>query len=112
MNWMKSNSIYIILLVYGILAVLTMIYFNGTGDAGDSVLHYLYAKSAPQHPELFFNHWAKPVFVALASPFSQFGFIGVKVFNVLVMALTMLLTYRSAELLGLKNAFITSGKEL
>ena len=51
-------------------------YFNGTGDTGDSITHYFYAQYAPLHLELFFNHWAKPLYVLLASPFAQFGFIG------------------------------------
>lgn len=58
--------------------------FNGTGDDGDSIFHFLYAKYSFKHPELFLHHWAKPVFVLLASPFAQFGFFGLKVFNVLL----------------------------
>jgi len=58
--------------------------FNGTGDDGDSIFHFLYAKHALKHPELFLHHWAKPVFVFLASPFAQFGFMGIKIFNVLL----------------------------
>ena len=58
--------------------------FNGTGDDGDSIFHFLYAKYALTHPELFLHHWAKPVFVFLASPFAQFGFMGIKTFNVLL----------------------------
>lgn len=106
MNWIKNNPIYIILLGYLALATLTIIYFNGTGDSGDSLLHYLYAKSAPGRPDLYFDHWAKPVFVLLASPFAQFGIVGIKVFNVIVSLLTLFITYRVAEKLELKNALL------
>jgi hypothetical protein len=88
--------------------VLTLCFFDGTGDAGDSVHHYLFARYAPSHPELFFDHWAKPVYVLLASPFAQFGFIGVKVFNVLVMLFTLLFTFKIAQKLDLKNVVLTS----
>jgi hypothetical protein len=104
MNFFKS-PIYPILFFYAIIAALTIHYFNGTGDSGDSVTHYLFAKYAPQHPELYFHHWAKPVFVLLASPFAQFGFDGMKVFNVLASLLTILLTYRIAERLKLQNSY-------
>jgi hypothetical protein len=104
MNFFKS-PIYAILFFYVIIAVLTIHYFNGTGDAGDSVSHYLFAKYAPQHPDLYFHHWAKPVFVLLASPFAQFGFDGMKLFNVLASLITILLTYRIAERLKLQNSY-------
>lgn len=58
------------------------VFFDGTGGGGDSILHYQYARYAGKHPENFFYHWAKPVFTLLAFPFSQFGFIGIKLFNI------------------------------
>lgn len=86
-----------LLLVYAAIACYTVFNFDGTGDAGDSVYHYLYAKYAPLHPALYFDHWAKPVFVLLASPFAQFGFTGMKVFNALVSLGTIYMTWRTAE---------------
>jgi hypothetical protein len=78
---------------------------NTTGDSGDSVMHYLFSRYAPEHPHLFFHHWAKPVFVLLSSPFSQFGFKGIMMFNILCITLTMYFSYRIAEYLELKYAF-------
>lgn len=104
-NEMK-NFIYILLFLYAAIAVLTIIFFNGTGDSGDSIHHYLYAKYAPVHPELFFDHWAKPFFVLLACPFAQFGFMGMKVFNALVSLLTIFLTYKISLELNIKNAAV------
>ena len=80
--------------------------YHGTGDSGDSVMHYLYAKYAFQHRELFFNHWAKPLFVLLASPFAQFGFNGIKVFNACLMLLCTFFTYKTIEKIGIQNALI------
>ena len=104
----KHKSIILLLFVYAIIAALTIIFFNGTGGDGDSVTHYLFAKYAPAHPELFFDHWAKPVFVLLSSPFAQFGFVGMKVFNVLITILTIFFTYRTAGLLNLKNEILSA----
>ena len=100
--------IYIVLFIYIVIAVLTIIFFNGTGDAGDSIYHYLFAKYAPIHPELFFYHWAKPVYVLLASPFAQFGLTGIKIFNALVSLTTIFLTYKTARELNIKNAIISA----
>ena len=105
-NSSMKNPIYKILFAYFVIAAFTIYYFDGTGDAGDSISHFLFAKYAPHHPELYFNHWAKPVFVLLASPFAQFGFVGMKIFNALISLLTIFFTYKIAKQLNLKNAII------
>ncbi len=91
-------------IVYAVISITSIYYFDGTGDVGDSIAHYLFAKWAPYHHELYFDHWAKPVYVLLASPFAQFGFVGMKFFNVIINLCTILLTYKLAENLGLKNS--------
>ncbi len=103
---MKNNQIFALLFVYAIAATFIIVFFDGTGDAGDSILHYQFAKFAPLHPKLFFNHWAKPVYVLLACPFAQFGFIGVKIFNTIVSLLTIFFTFKIAQKLNIDNAII------
>jgi hypothetical protein len=80
--------------------------YDGTGDAGDAVQHFLFAEYAFKHPENLFNHWAKPFFTLIAAPFAQFGFVGIKIFNSLNAALTLYLTYRIAHKLRLPNAWL------
>ncbi len=91
-------------LLYFLLCVAGIRFFDGTGDSGDSILHYLFAHYAPKHPELYFDHWAKPVFVLLASPFAQFGFSGIKLFNALASTFTLWFTYKAAVALKMENA--------
>ncbi len=81
------------------LAVFILIAFlmYGTGDSGDSIEHYLISRFAFRHPELFLHHWGKPVFTLLSSPFSQFGFTGMKVFNCMVAAITGYFTIKTAS---------------
>jgi hypothetical protein len=76
------------------IGLFSILYFDGTGDAGDSIYHYLYAKYAFTDPSLFFNHWAKPLYVLIFSPFAQFGFIGVKILNLIIVNLSLLFTYK------------------
>lgn len=105
---MNKYAPYYLLGLYLSLGFILTFTLDGTGDAGDSVLHYLYARYAPVHPELFFNHWAKPLFVLLAAPFAQFGFVGIKVFNLLVLTGTLYLCYLSARQLGYQPALVAA----
>ncbi|MEI6765681.1 MAG: hypothetical protein WCM76_08575 [Bacteroidota bacterium] len=105
---MKGNAIYIVMIAYAIIAALTIVLFNGTGDSGDSITHYLFARYAPAHPQLFFDLWAKPVCVFLLSPFAQFGFTGVKIFNALVTLFTIFFTYKTALKLNIKNPVVSA----
>lgn len=90
-------------LVAGILIISV---FDGTGDAGDSIFHYLYARSAPYHPELYFDHWAKPLYVLIASPFAQFGFEGVKFMNLILANLSLFFTYKLAKEWNLSHSHL------
>lgn len=92
--------------VYSIISLFSVFYFDGTGDAGDSVLHFLYAKEVPLHPENLLKHWAKPIYTLLASPFAQLGFTGVKLMNVCFSLASIWLTYKSCKRLNLKNAWV------
>jgi len=65
---------------------------QGVLDSGDGVQHYLIAKWAYKHPYLFLDHWGKPVFMLLASPFALlFGFKGMMIFNIAVYIFTAVL---------------------
>jgi hypothetical protein len=101
------KKIYYFLLLHLVLGIFTILYFDGTGDAGDSVYHYLFAKYAPINNELYFDHWAKPLYVLIASPFAQLGFVGVKLMNLILVNLTLLVTYLLAKKLQIKNAILT-----
>lgn len=94
-----------ILLYYFLLLVMAFA-LDGTGDEGDSELHFAHLSHVFNHPEIFFHHWSKPIFVLLASPFAQFGFVGVKVFNSTIYAATIYLSYRLAKQFAMPNAWL------
>ena len=104
---MKNKAIFSFLFFYVLVAIFTICYFDGTGDSGDSIFHYQHARYAPQHPHIFFNHWAKPLYVLLFSPWAQFGFIGVKIFNALIVFFTLFFTFKITEKLAIKNAILS-----
>ena len=70
---------------------------QGVLEPGDGIVHYNMAKYAPKYPELFLNHWGKPLFTILSSVFAQMGFPGMIVFNVILFCVASLFIYLWAE---------------
>ncbi len=90
-QFVKKYFVFIILLglviVYSILVFLS----EGTIGGADDVTHYRFSRYAFQNPSFFLNHWGKPFFTAISSPFAQFGYNGIRIFNVLAGADSCLL---------------------
>jgi len=84
--------------VFSIVIFLIAFLTKGTCDEGDSIMHYLFAKYAFAHPENFFNHWAKPFYVLIMSPFAQFGFAGARVFNTILTCTSVWFAYLAKEM--------------
>jgi hypothetical protein len=105
MNFIKQTSFfYYTLAIIAIALLIICFLFDGTGGGGDSVYHFQYAKFAAQHPENFFNHWAKPLYTIFAFPFAQFGFVGIKVFNVLMGLVSAFFSYKILQHFKTANA--------
>ena len=79
---------------------------KGTGDDGDSIAHFLYSRDSFLYPKYFFNHWAKPLFVLISAPFTQLGWVGVKLMNLIFLTLSLVLTYRLAVRWAIPNAWL------
>lgn len=76
------------------------IYTNGLGGGGDSLTHYFMAKLSWTQPHYLLDLWGKPIFTMLSSPFAQFGFVGIKIFNVSCAVLASYFSCLSAKQLG------------
>lgn len=83
------------------LSIVVAFLTKGTYDSGDSIKHYLFAHYAFQHPLNFLDSWAKPLFTLLASGPAQAGFIGMKLFQCVVVALSAWCAYVVARSLRL-----------
>jgi len=75
---------------------------EGSYGGDDSYVHYRISHYAFKYPYLFFDQWGKPAFTFFSSPFSYFGFLGIKVFNITIATLTAFLCYLIASKLDLK----------
>ncbi|MCU0370767.1 MAG: hypothetical protein MUC31_05085 [Bacteroidales bacterium] len=104
----KDETIALALSTCFLIAFVLIAFFKeGTGDSGDSIEHFLISKFSFTHPELFLHHWGKPVFILLSSPFSQFGFTGIKIFNSLVAVLSGYFTYKTAARLRILHPYLS-----
>lgn len=80
---------------------------SSLGEGGDSTTHYLYSKLSWENPEYFFNHWAKPFFTLVSSPFAQFGIKGIMLFNVICSILSAHFSNLISQKLGFKFYYFT-----
>ena len=97
---MKTLRPYSIPVLVFILGTFLIGLFDGTGDHGDSVQHFLIAKNSWKNPSLFFDHWGKPLFTLLASPFAQFDWLGMKLFNLLLFCGSLWFVHRMSDKTG------------
>ena len=68
-------------------------------DTGDGIMHFFMSQASWENPTLFLEHWGKPFFILLSSPFAQFGFTGLIVFQVLVHFFICIFGYKITKLL-------------
>lgn len=76
--------------------------FEGSSD---NFIHYRVSRYAFKYPGLFLDHWGKPIFTLLSSPFAQFGFKGFIFFNIICGVLASFFTWKVAEKLKLSYAW-------
>jgi hypothetical protein len=75
---------------------------TATGDSGDSITHYLYSRYALKHTGIFFDHWAKPLFVLVTALPAQLGFKAVAVLNIAFLTGAAWLCHLTARALGMR----------
>lgn len=103
---LADRKAWIVPLLFMLVGLVLAFVAPGTSDEGDSIMHYLYARHAFTYHEHFFNHWAKPLYVLIAAPFAQAGFIGVKLMNLTFTTLMLLFTHRFARRAGLQQPWL------
>jgi hypothetical protein len=79
---------------------------EATAGGGDDISHYNFARNAFKYPRLFLDLWGKPVFTFLSSPFAQFGFRGMQLFNIIVGLFSSYLLFLMARHLDYNNSWL------
>ncbi|MFN8145752.1 MAG: hypothetical protein U0073_15120 [Bacteroidia bacterium] len=89
-----------LLLVLGVF-ISWIAYYNEIWEGGgDNPWHYYFSRYAPTYPKYFLHHWGKPVFILFSTCFSQFGFYGLNIFNILCGLGSAYVTYKYCRLLN------------
>ncbi len=65
------------------LAVVIRLLSTGILESADGVVHFQIARFSWDRPHLFLDHWGKPLYTLLSSPFAQLGHWGMTLFNAL-----------------------------
>lgn len=81
-------------------------YYNEYCEGGaDNYWHYYFSKYAFTYPDFFLHHWGKPLFILASSVFSQAGFYGIKLFNILCGISAAIVAYKFAIELKFKHSW-------
>jgi len=99
----KNTLVFIMLLMLAVLFGVLSFFSQGSYGGADDLHHYRLSRYAFSNPQFFFDHWGKPVFTTLSSVFSQFGYNGAKLYNVLAALLAASFAWLLAKNRGLKN---------
>jgi ABC-type cobalt transport system substrate-binding protein len=107
MDRISKRIAYLLLIVSVVFFVILSFISEGSLGGADSFVHYRISRHSFKYPSLFLDFWGKPLFTILSSPFSQFGFIGIKIFNVCVAGFTAWFALRITEHLRWGNGYLT-----
>ena len=107
MNYKSSKNLhwFLLIMVFILLIVLSFLSEGFYGGA-DNINHYFISRYSFRYPHLFLDTWGRPVFTIMSSPFSQFGFMGLKLFNVLLGCLSAFLAFLTARKIGIRQSWL------
>ncbi|MFP4467737.1 MAG: glycosyltransferase family 87 protein [Bacteroidales bacterium] len=108
-SWLHKNEpMSIVLLLGGLFLFFMWLLLASEGYIGDAdgLTHYKFSRYSWLYPEFLLHHWGKPVFTLLSSPFAQFGYDGVSVFNLLAGMASGWFAWLSARRLGYSNRLL------
>jgi len=100
------NPEYLLLAVIFILLLVLSFLSQGYYGGADNINHYFISRYSFTYPKLFLNPWGRPLYTILSSPFAQFGFQGIKVFNVILGTLSALFLMKTARELKLSQPWM------
>ena len=104
----KTEKYLVLFLLISLSVLFLAISFLSEGYSGgaDNINHYFISRYSWQNPELFFDGWGRPLYTILSSPFAQFGFMGIKVFNIIIALLTLWIAYLTGKKLGYSSSLL------
>lgn len=105
---MKKHWVVILWIIIWLIPVFSILNnLEISFDNADGIMHYLIARYAHLHPELFLDQWGKPFYTIMAWPFAQFGLKGVMLMNIFLSVGSMILAYSICKSLEIKFPWIS-----
>jgi hypothetical protein len=101
----RHIAFFILLFVISALLLYFSYYNEFCEGAADNIWHYYFSKYALTYPDFFLHHWGKPIFIILSTWFAQFGFYGMKVFNIICAITTAIYIYKILVHLNIYSAW-------
>lgn len=102
----KPTAATVVFLLFFMAVVSALIFSTGIVDPGDGIAHFNISKYSWKYPRLFLDHWGKPFFTLLSSPFAQFGIKGMIVFNLICALLTGRFVLNAGKSLGIESRWL------
>jgi hypothetical protein len=93
----SSRSLFILYFFFCAVAGLAMAFLFDDGCQQDAGLHFLFARRAWNHPELFVGVWSRPLFTFIYAFPALINYRAARLFTVLVCLLIAWQTWRLAE---------------
>jgi len=104
----KQEKYVVVFLLLGLFLFFLGLYIfsETTYDSGDGIRHYFVSRYCWFLPKLLLYSWGKPFFTLISSPFSQFGLVGITIFNIFCGLGSAFFAYKTAKLLKLDYAVL------
>ena len=102
----EKKILFFLLIGFFIFFFCLSYFAEATYDSGDGIRHYLVSRYCWHHSDLLLYSWGKPFFSIISSPFSQFGLLGINVFNILCGIGSAFFAYKIAKQLKLNYALL------
>lgn len=105
-RFIATHSILFLLLSLFVFFLFLALLNTGFAEGTDEVYHYFISKYSFKYPYLLLDLWGKPLFTLFSWPFSQFGFEGLKIFNIVVGLVTGYLSYLISRKVNAQNDWL------
>ncbi len=102
----KPTLTTVVFFLFILVVISALIFSTGMVDPGDGIAHFNISKYSWKYPKLLLDHWGKPLFTLLSSPFAQLGIKGIVVFNLLCALLTGRFVLRAGKSLGIEERWL------
>lgn len=99
----RHESLIILTCLFCIFLVLSLL-SEGLYGGEDNITNFYLARYAFNYPYLFIDPSGKPLYTILSSPFTLFGFHGIKFFNILIGVITAFIAYSIARRINIRPA--------